>query len=84
MQVIRIDNEDALVSPKFPTSTVDVAAAYDSNKYPQNEVKWQYNQWMAERTEGDEGYKTYESYGYNWLGKMSNNIHVTTADVAHK
>src|ERR1035441_947907 len=26
MQVIRIDNEDALVSPKFPTSTVDVAA----------------------------------------------------------
>lgn len=57
-------------------TTVDVAAAFDTNKYPSGEVKWQYGQWMVDREEGEGDLKTYESYGYNWLGKMANNVHV--------
>lgn len=57
-------------------TTVDVAAAFDTNRYPIGEVKWQYGQWMVDREEGEGDFKTHESYGYNWLGKMANNVHV--------
>lgn len=59
-------------------TTVDVAAAFDSNKYPDDEVKGDKNYWSAERTEEDKGagINLYESYGYTWLGKMADNVHV--------
>ena len=56
--------------------SVDVAAAFDSNEYPNSEVKRQYGQWMAERTKIDGDMREYESWGYDWLGKMAGDVHV--------
>ncbi len=56
-------------------TTVDVSASFDTNKYPADEVKWQYGQWRVEHKKGD-GLDNYEAFGYSYLGKMANNIHV--------
>ncbi|MBM3252742.1 MAG: hypothetical protein FJZ16_00625 [Candidatus Omnitrophica bacterium] len=59
-------------------TVVDVSAAFDTNEYPNSQVKRQYGQWWAVREErcfcGD--LTEYDDFGYKWLGKMADNVHV--------
>ncbi len=55
------------------TVTVDVAAAFESNKYYQDDVKKTEDWWFAQKSADD---IHYESFEYKWLGKMANGIHV--------
>ncbi|MFH1771232.1 MAG: hypothetical protein ABH872_00245 [Candidatus Omnitrophota bacterium] len=57
-------------------TTVDVIAAYDTNKYQQSDIKKRNDWWFAEQTEMDGDIRLYESFGYHWLGKLENGIHV--------
>lgn len=56
--------------------TVDVKAAYNTNEYQVSDIVKR-NGWLFyEETEMDGNIRLYESFGYNWLGKMENGIHV--------
>lgn len=62
-------------APPMVTS-VDVAAAFDTNKYMQDEVKKRGNWWFAEQIEEHGDVRLYESFDYRWLGKLANGVHV--------
>jgi len=51
-------------------TTVDVAAAFDTNEYQQDEVQRNGDWWVV--NQGEAG----EAFGYRWIGKMANGIHV--------
>jgi len=56
--------------------TVDITAAYDTNEYQLDEIDKRNNWWFYEEIEKDGDITLYESFGYRWLGKMENGIHV--------
>ncbi len=53
-------------------TTVDVAAAYDTNKYQKSSIEKQGDWWVVKKQGKDIG----ESFGYHWLNKLANGIHV--------
>ncbi len=56
--------------------TVDVSAAFDTNQYQLSEIK-RHNNWLFSEKEWFDGdVRLYESFHYQWLGKMKNGIHV--------
>ena len=57
-------------------ATVDVVAAYDTNKYQLEGIKKRNDWWYAEEIEKDGDITLYESFSYHWLGKMENDTHV--------
>lgn len=57
-------------------TTVDVAAAYDTNKYQNSNIKKRGDWWFTEKQEKDGDVTLYESFGYHWLGEMANGIHM--------
>jgi len=57
-------------------TTVDLTAAFNTDEYPQSEIKSREDWWYSEKEEMDGDIRLYESFDYHWLGKMSNNIHV--------
>ena len=57
-------------------TTVDVAAAFDTNKYQQSTIQLRDGCVFVERREEDKGVPIYESFDYQRLGKMANGIHV--------
>jgi hypothetical protein len=56
--------------------TVDVAAAFDTNKYQDSKIEKRDNWWFAELEEMDGDIRLYESFGYHWIGRLVNGIHV--------
>jgi hypothetical protein len=57
-------------------TTVDIKAAYDTNKYQVSDIARR-NDWLFyEKTKMDGDIRLYESFGYKWLGKMKNGVHV--------
>ena len=57
-------------------TTVDIAAAHDTNKYQRDTIEKRDDWWFAEREEKIGDFSEYESFGYHWLGKLANGIHV--------
>jgi hypothetical protein len=57
-------------------TTVDVIAAYDTNKYQQGAIEKRDDWWFVEQEEKDGEFTQRESYGYHWLGKLANGCHV--------
>jgi len=57
-------------------TTVDVAAAYDTNKYQKSSIEKRGDWWFAEKQEKDGDFVIRESFGYHWLGKLVNGVHV--------
>lgn len=57
-------------------TTVDVAAAFDTNKYQDSKVEKRDNWWFAESEEMDGDIRLYESFGYHWIGRLANGVHV--------
>ena len=57
-------------------TTVDVVAAFDTNKYQGSTIEKRDNWWFAESKEIDGDITIYESFGYHWLGKLANGVHV--------
>lgn len=53
-------------------TSVDLAAAFNSNRYQNSEVEKRGDWWFAEAGEMD----SYESFGYRWLGKLESGVHV--------
>lgn len=64
------DNQPPMIT------TVDVAAAYDTNKYQQSTIEKRDEWWFAEQQEKDGDVTLYESFGYHWLGKLATGVHV--------
>ena len=58
------------------TTTVDVIAAYDTNKYQQNTIEKRDDWWFTEQEEKGDDFMFYESFSYYWLGKLANGCHV--------
>jgi hypothetical protein len=58
-------------------TTVDVAAAFDSNKYQQSTIEKR-EDWLFSTKEKNvhEDYKEVDMFGYHWLGTLANGIHV--------
>ena len=57
-------------------TTVDVSAAFNTNQYHLSEIKKRNDWYFYEEIETDGDIRFYESFGYRWLGKMDNGIHV--------
>lgn len=57
-------------------TTVDVSAAFDTNEYPQREIKKRDDWWFVERTDKYKDIPLYESFDYHWLGKLADGTHV--------
>lgn len=57
-------------------TTVDVSAAFDTNEYPQREIKKRDDWWFVERTDKYKDIPLYESFDYHWLGNLSDGTHV--------
>jgi len=57
-------------------TTVDAAAAYDTNKYQKSNIEKRGDWWFAEKQEKDGDFVNHESFGYHWLGKLANGVHV--------
>lgn len=57
-------------------TTVDVAAAFDTNKYQQSTIQLRDGCVFSEKREEDKGVPLYESFDYQRLGRMANGIHV--------
>jgi hypothetical protein len=57
-------------------TTVDVSAAFDSNKYQQSTVQEKDDWIFSENEEEDKGFTNYESFQYRWRGKMADGTHV--------
>jgi len=58
---------------------VDAAAAFDTKEYPQSGIEARNEWWFAEQQEKDGIVTLYESFGYHWLGRLANGIHVIEA-----
>jgi len=58
------------------TKTVDVSAAFDTNKYQLDEIKENEYWVFSENIEYDDEFRLYNSFHYRWLGRMGNDIHV--------
>jgi len=56
--------------------SVDLVSAFNTNKYPQDEVKKREDWWYIEKEEIDGDIRLYESFNYSWLGKMEDGTHV--------
>ena len=57
-------------------TTVDVAAASDTNKYMDSEIEKRDN-WLFAKTEVMDGdVRLCESFGYHWIGRLANGVHV--------
>jgi len=58
-------------------TTVDIAAAHDSNRYMLNDIQKRDDWWFSERKqELGNSLSSYEAFGYHWLGKMADGVHV--------
>ncbi len=57
-------------------TTVDVSAAFNTNKYQNDEVENQDDWWGVEWQEDLEITTAYCSFGYQWLGKLEDGTHV--------
>lgn len=57
-------------------TTVDVAATFDTNEYQQGTIENRNDWWFAKKEEMDGNTTLYESFGYHWLGKLANGVHV--------
>jgi len=57
-------------------TTVDVAAAHDTNKYQKSSIEKRGDWWFAEKQEKDGDFVIHESFGYHWLGKLANGVYV--------
>lgn len=57
-------------------TTVDVKAAFDTNKYQDSVVEKRENWWFATKEEKDGDVILQESFGYHWLGRLANGVHV--------
>lgn len=57
-------------------TTVDVAAAFDTNKYQDSKLEKRDNWWFAESEEMDGDVRLYESFGYHWIGRLTNGVHI--------
>jgi hypothetical protein len=57
-------------------TTVDVAAAFDTNKYQNSKLEMREKWWFAESEEMDGDVRLYESFGYHWIGRLANGVHV--------
>ena len=57
-------------------TTVDVTAAFDTNKYQQSDIKKRDDWWFVEEEEMDGDIRLYESFDYHWLGKLADDTHV--------
>ncbi len=57
-------------------TTVDVAAASDTNKYMDSEIEKRDNWLFAKTEEMDGDVRLYESFGYHWIGRLANGVHV--------
>lgn len=55
---------------------VDVTAAFDTNEYQQSSIEKRDDWWFAKTEEKDGDITLYESFGYHWLGKLANGVHV--------
>lgn len=56
-------------------TVVDVAAAYDTNQYPLDEIKAE-NGWIGAIQDEDDNQPGFEQFSYKWLGKINDDIHV--------
>jgi hypothetical protein len=56
--------------------SVDLISAFNTNKYPQDEVKKRENWRYVEKEEMHGNIRVYESFYYRWLGKMADGTHV--------
>lgn len=54
---------------------VDVAAATDSNRYQKDAVERRDKWWFASTEETTDGLTTQESFGYRWIGRLSDGTH---------
>jgi len=57
-------------------TTVDVSASFDTNEYPQSEIKKRDDWWFVERIDKYKDIPLYESFDYHWLGKLADGTHV--------
>lgn len=57
-------------------TAVDVAAASDTNKYMDSEIEKRDNWLFAKTEEMDGDVRLYESFGYHWIGRLANGVHV--------
>jgi len=57
-------------------TTVDVSAASDTNKYMDSEIEKRDNWLFAKTEEMDGDVRLYESFGYHWIGRLANGVHV--------
>jgi len=57
-------------------TTVDVAAAFDTNKYQDSEIEKR-DKWLFAKSEEIDGdIRLYESFGYHWIGRLANGVHI--------
>jgi hypothetical protein len=56
--------------------TVDVVASFDTNEYQLDEIEKRSDWYFYTKKEELEYATLYESFGYKWVGKTKNNIHV--------
>lgn len=56
--------------------TMDVAATYDTNKYQNDQVDRRDGWWFANSQETHGDVTLYESFGYYWLGRLTDGTHV--------
>ncbi|MFH1655781.1 MAG: hypothetical protein ABH954_04135 [Candidatus Omnitrophota bacterium] len=57
-------------------TTVDITAAFDTNKYQQSTIEKRGDWWFAVEQGMDGDVPFYESFDYRWLGTMANGIQV--------
>ena len=57
-------------------TTIDVATAFDTNEYQQDTIEKRGDWWFAKAEEKDGDVVLYEEFGYRWLGKLGNGVHV--------
>lgn len=63
-------------------TTVDVASAFDTNKYQQSTIEKRGDWWFAVEQGMECDVPFYESFDYRWLGKMANGVHVLETGVS--
>jgi hypothetical protein len=56
--------------------TVDISASFNTNQYSQSDIQKNDNWWRAERHYTDGDIPLYESFSYQWLGRLNNGTHV--------
>lgn len=63
-------------------TTVDVVAAFDTNEYQQSTIEKRDAWLFSTHDEVVGGVREYESFGYHWLGRLANGIHVIESGVS--